>query len=322
MKTASKPKAAKPAAAAPNAAKRRAAATATVSAQAAAKPFVFGSEPTPVSTALPALDRMNEKLSRRLRTIVEGMSRNKVKLAAQATTTVRYAQWQDEQPDYLSLSIFSFLSPTTVAMLSIDAALIMRMVDARYGGTGASARGGGHELTPSEEHFAGRLIDAIAGALDDSWNEIVPVSFQLKSRETNQAFAIIAHSDEQVAIVSFDIEIAGVAARPLQLIYPMSSLRQVERELAVGTKDEARDTDFLWRGRLRQALGQVRVSARTVLARPEMKMGDVLRLSVGDIIPVNIPAQVPLFVGNRELALGIVGDHDGTAAIRIERITK
>lgn len=290
--------------------------------QPAVMPFVFGSETAPASAALPALDRMNEKLSRRLRSIFEGMSRSKVKLAAQATATIRYEDWQQSQPDYLCLSIFSFLSPTTVAMLSLDAALIMRIVDARYGGGGVAARQGHHELTPTEEHCAARLVDAIAEALNDSWNEVVPVSFQLKSRETNQAFANVARRDDQVAVVSFDVEIAGVAACPVQIIYPLVSLRQVERELALGTRDEVTEADFLWRARLSHALSQVRLDARTVLARPEMKMGDVLNLRPGDIIPVNIPPYVPLLVGNCELALGIVGDHDGTAAIRIERINK
>lgn len=287
-----------------------------------AQPFVFGSEAAPVSTALPALDRMNEKLSRRLRAIFEGMSRSKVKLTPRATATMRYEDWQQDQPDYLSLSIFSFLSPTTVAMVALDAALIMRMVDARYGGSGAAARPGNHEFTPTEENCATRLVEALAEALNDNWNEVVPVNFQLKSRETNQAFANVARRDEQVAVVSFDIEIASVAARPVQIIYPLVTLRQVERELALGTKEETADTDFLWRARLRHALGHVRVNARTVLARPEMKMRDVLNLRPGDIIPVNIPPHVPLLVGNRELALGIVGDRDGAAAIRIERINK
>lgn len=287
-----------------------------------AKPFAFGSEPTPASTALPALDRMNEKLARRLRTVFEAMSRSKLKLAPRPTTVLRYGEWQLEQPDILNLSIFSFLNPTTLAMLSIDPSLIMRMVDARYGGTGATVRAGTHELTSAEEHFAGRLIQAVSEALNESWNEVVQVNFQLKSRETNQTFANIARRDEQVAVISFDIELAGVAAPPLQIVYPLASLRQVERELAAGTKDDVSHSDYVWRLRLRQALGGVRVGARTVLARTEMSMAQVLRLAPGDVIPVTIPAHVPLFVGNRELAVGTVGDHDGCAAIRVERIIK
>lgn len=250
------------------------------------------------------------------------MSRTKVKLAARSTMTLRYGDWQDEQADYLNLSIFSFLSPTALAMLSVDVSLIVHMVDARYGGTGATVRPGNRELTSAEEHFAGRLIEAVASALNDSWNEIVPVNFQMKSRETNQAFANIARRDEQVAIVAFDIEFAGVGSPPLTIVYPLASLRQVERELALGTREDMADTDFLWRARLRQALGEVRVSARTVLAKPEMTMASVLELQPGDIIPLTIPTTVPLIVGNRELATGVVGDNDGNTAIRIERMKK
>ena len=68
------------------------------------------------------------------------------------------------------------------------------------------------------------------------------------------------------------------------------------------------------------AVGEVRIQARTVLARPELPLSELMQLQPGDVIPVSLPKSVPLIVAGRRVALGSVGEKDGKAALKIEKM--
>jgi flagellar motor switch protein FliM len=68
------------------------------------------------------------------------------------------------------------------------------------------------------------------------------------------------------------------------------------------------------------ALGEVRIDARSVLARPTLSVSEVLNLKTGDVIPISLPAMVPLLVAGRQIALGKIGEQDGRAALKVEKV--
>jgi flagellar motor switch protein FliM len=68
------------------------------------------------------------------------------------------------------------------------------------------------------------------------------------------------------------------------------------------------------------ALGEVRLQARSVLARPTVSVSELLDLKPGDVIPISLPAIVPLLVSGRQIALGKMGEQDGRAALKIEKV--
>jgi flagellar motor switch protein FliM len=59
-----------------------------------------------------------------------------------------------------------------------------------------------------------------------------------------------------------------------------------------------------------------------VLARPELSLARLMALQPGDIIPVALAEQVPMIVAGRVLAFGNIGENNGRAALRIDRIEK
>ena len=73
-----------------------------------------------------------------------------------------------------------------------------------------------------------------------------------------------------------------------------------------------------WAEQLRLLGEQVRLPVRTVLARPVLSAGEVARLSVGDVIPIRAPDRVALLSGRHKLAVGILDELDGHAAVRLD----
>lgn len=289
-------------------------------ASAAARPFAFGTEAGRPTSALPAIDRMNERLAKRLRDLVEPFARAKPKVAAEAVQVQSHAEWTAAQGEFGSFSLYSFRPLKGMILLSLEPLFVSRLVDAFYGGSGVPASKAAREFTGTEESLLGRLAEGIVAALADLWGEMIAVKPQLRSRETNAAFAAIAKPDEPVALCRFSVALGRGDPATVEILYPIASLRGVESELAAKSAEDAHARSGEWRDRLADAVGEIRVRARTVLARPELSLAELMDLQPGDVIPVSLPAQVPLLVEGRPIALGTIGEHDGRAALRIEKI--
>ena len=282
--------------------------------------FAFGSDAGRPMPALPALDRMNERMIRRMRELIEPFARTKPRVIAEPTRICSFADWQAEQPEFTSLSLYGFKPLKGAIMLSIEPTFVSRLVDAFYGGSGVPSSTRAREFTATEESLLGRLAENLIGALAEVWSEVVPVRPQLRSRETNVGFASIARAEDPIAVSRFTVAPWDQQPSNLEFIYPVASLRSVEAELAAKANEDATSRGDEWRQRLSAAIGEVRIKARTVLARPQLSLSELMQLQPGDVIPVNLPARVPLLVEGRRIAVGTVGENDGRAALKIEKL--
>lgn len=285
-----------------------------------ARPFAFGGEAPRTMSAIPALDRLNERMVRRLRDVIEPFARVKPKVATEPVTLRAFAEWQAEQDEFTSLSLYAFRPMKGSILIKVDPEFVSRLVDAFYGGSGAQAPRRAREFTATEEGLLGRLGEALIGALAEAWSEIVPVRPQLRARETNVGFAGLAKADEMIALARFTIAPWTGHSSVVEILYPVAGLRSIEPLLAARSHDDASAKSGEWRDRLGTAVGEVRIEARTVLARPELSLAELMQLQAGDIIPVSLARHVPLIVAGRRIALGTVGEHDGRAALKIDRM--
>lgn len=286
------------------------------------RPFALGSQASRPMAALPALDRMGERIARRLRTAIEPFARVKPRVTAEPVAIRRFADWRGTQPEFTSLNTYRFRPLKGGLLLAVEPELISRLVDAFYGGSGVAGASRPKEFSGTEERLLGRLSDALMAVLTEIWSEVLPgVQPQLTGRETNAAFASLVRDEEAVAVCRFTIGLSQGRALPIDIVYPVASLRAVEGELSARVHDDGLSASD-WRDRLGQVLGDVRVEARSVLARPELSVAELMMLKPGDVIPISVAAMVPLIVAGRVVAHGKIGDQDGRAAIQIEKVER
>ena len=80
---------------------------------------------------------------------------------------------------------------------------------------------------------------------------------------------------------------------------------------------EANEIDPIWKANLKDSVEQIYLPVRSVLARPTMRLSELSRLAVGDILPVAPTDNVPLIVGDRVFAHGSIGEQSGGVAFKI-----
>jgi len=285
-----------------------------------ARPFAFGNEARRTMPAIPAIDRLNERLVRGLRDVVESFAHTKPQVVNEPIEVRSLADWQAEQPEFTSISLYTFRPMKGAILLKLEPELISRLVDAFYGGSGAPTSRQPREFAATEEALLARLCEGVIGALGTVWGEVVPVRPQLRAREANVGFAGPARADESVAVTRFSVTPWTGFTTAIEIIYPIAGLRSVEPELIAKTHDHNAARSGEWRDQLEAAVGEIRIEARTVLARPELTLAEVLQLKTGDIIAVNLSKQAPLVVAGHRVAVGSVGEQEGKAALRIEKM--
>jgi flagellar motor switch protein FliM len=207
-------------------------------------------------------------------------------------------------------------------MIALEPTFITNMVDAFYGGTGNGLTARSGELTQSEKRLQKRLVDAIVDVLTKSWAETFPLSFEFSTHETNIAFANMVRPDELVVTQSFTIKPGMSRSTKVEILYPLALLQPIEDEIAMRAKAGPAGDDIDFKNKLLGALDNVALPVRSVLARPEMTVAQLLALKPGDVIPVTLSQTVPLLVGNRRFAEGTIGEQEGRAALMIENLNK
>ena len=229
--------------------------------------------------------------------------------------TTTFANWQASQTPMIVAHFHDRLIKPGLS-LAMPLALLARLTDGFYGGTGLPAAA--QTCGEAEQRVFLMVAKRAAEVISTTWHETDGSTPTLTacSFETDQS--AIFTPDDPVLIHRYDVTHGNAEAGELIIIYPCVGMRG--RIQPPGPTSASKSShDPVWQARLSEAVMETRVTVRTVIARPELSVARVLSLTVGDIIPITLPAWIPLTVAGRKLAHGSVGEANGRAAIKIHK---
>jgi flagellar motor switch protein FliM len=284
--------------------------------------YAFGRGEAQAPVMLAGLDRLGEKLARRVRALIEPIAGLRPQVDVQDAQVIDFGAWSEQVPVTSSISIYRMLPLKGQTLLRLDADMISTLVDCFYGGIGNRPLPARAEFTPTEDRLIARIAEALIARLVECWVDVLPLEPGLIIRETGVGFASATPAADQVVVQRFVIGLTRDQSWPIDIVFPLAALRTVEA--FVGTKIPADEEmmDPVWRARIAKRMADIRLPARSVLARPNLTVAELMQLQVGDVIPVNIGRRLPLVVGNRIVAHGTIGEQDGRAAFQIEALVQ
>lgn len=284
--------------------------------------YAFGRGDSQAPIMLSGLDRLSEKLGRRLRVLIEPIVGVRPQVTAQDTRVLDFGVWSAEAAAFCSLSIYRMMPLKGQMLLRMDATMISTMVDCFYGGIGNRPLPTRGEFTPTEDRLIARLSDSIVARLVETWSDILPLESSLVLRESAIGYTASAQPGDQMVLQRFTVSITREQEWSIDLLFPLSALRGVEALMGGNLPADEEHRDPVWQARIARRMRDIRMPARTVLARPNLSLAELMQLKVGDVIPVTIGRSLPLIVGNRIVAHGTIGEQDGRAAFQIEKLAQ
>jgi flagellar motor switch protein FliM len=267
----------------------------------------------------PGMVRVGERMARGLRTLITNVSPAFPVVAAQPARVLTFRQWRADQAAMTGICRFGMAPLKGAALAVIPPKLVAQLVDCFYGGSGDVAFDRA-DLSKGEQRFLERMGEMLIEVIAAAWADNCALTPSLLGVETETGHIAFVKDDDLVVVQALTINGAPFGSAAIEFVYGEASLRPVKGLSEVSEPDEAPGVDVVWRDRLQDAIMQVRLPVRTIFARTELPLTRLLCLKTGDMIPICLPTRVPVTIGGRNFAEGTVGESNGRASIRIEKL--
>ncbi|MEZ6212172.1 MAG: flagellar motor switch protein FliM [Phycisphaerales bacterium] len=256
-------------------------------------------------------------LSGFLRTIVE------VKVAHVAQMT--YYELISSLPNPTSFNLIEADEFEGRLCLEISPLIIYPIIDRLMGGSNRELFVPQRPQTVIETRLISKITDRAMEAMREAWQGVRDIKFRLTETESNPQLVQIVPPNEVVVVVGFELKL-GNRAGTMNLCIPYAVIEPFMEDLASqswfnSTKVRKASETM---GRLSKHLSGACVTVTGLLAETTISLGDLMSLSVGDLIVTEKEATRPALVcveGEKKM-FAEIGRHKGNRALKIVRPIK
>jgi flagellar motor switch protein FliM len=264
---------------------------------------------------LVALEPLAAKLARAMQSLLDIRASGEIEVTAGTANAARYPEWRIAQNPFGALLRLSRVDNGDELLIHLPGYLLSQIVDLHYGGSGAVPPHA--DFTAAELQFVGRIGERFALLLEAAGVEPV----RLVETHTDLLQAGWSKSREAIAVQPFTVEGGAIKPAVISLVLCSETVRTLsecdDRDIASNKPGDA-----AWAGRMRAAAMRVRLPARTILTRSDISFQRLLTLAPGDVLPLQVPTQIPFVVAGHIFAHGSLGEANGRAALLIEKMEK
>ena len=266
---------------------------------------------------MPTLQIINTRIARTLETLLAELLRKPIEVEARPNRLERHADHMPTLPLPASFNLVR-VRPLAGTILVVPAnPLVLMSVDCFFGGKGVIRENEPpREFTQVEKRIASLLLEAVFEAMTDGWRPVLKIAPELIGQEQNPHFAAIASGADRVIVTEFSIRHDGHEAT-LQLIIPRAMLDPIEEILDTTPRSDDSDHDESWREALRHRFVTAPIPVQTAQTTARLRLGAVLDLQAGDVIPVDLPDEILLEASGTPLFTGRAGASRKRNAIEI-----
>jgi flagellar motor switch protein FliM len=296
--------------------------TDTSGSSSAPQTFDFTNQERIVRGRFPALDVITERFSRCFQRTLSDMVQTGVEVVAGEVKIIKMNEYLRNLFFPTSLNILKIDALGGVGLLTLDSKLIFSVIDLYYGGNGQMRfKIEGREYTSVEMGLIRNLVNECVKCLLSSWEPVLPIEVEVLHSEMNPKFASIVDPIEMVVVSPVYVRFENQEGR-IDIVMPYAMLEPIRDVLEEGMRSLQGEGDKRWNKTLRDEAKGIEVLLSAELGRVNMSMEDLLAMEVGDIIPIDMPALVPIKVEDIAIAHGRLGDFEGKKAVQIMDFTQ
>ena len=284
-----------------------------------ARPYDFASQDRIIRGRMPTLEMVNERFVRLWRIGLFNLIRRSADLSVRGIDLVKFGEYMHSLYVPTNLNLVRFKPLRGMGLIVFEPKLVFAVVDNFFGGDGRyPTRIEGREFTVTEMRVIQLLLRQTFADLVEAWAPVMNVEFEYINSEINPHFANIVTPREYVVVSRFHVELEGGGGE-IHVTLPYSMLEPIRELLDAGIQSDRIDRDESWNSTLRQQLQLAEVTVSSVLAQKRIDLRQLPRLKVGDILPIELPAEVPVCVENIPVLTGQFGLANGRNAVKITR---
>ncbi len=269
---------------------------------------------------MPTLEIINERFARQFRISLYNFLRRTAEVSVGPVKVSKYSEFIRNLVVPTNLNLVHMKPLRGTALIVMDPTLVFLLVDNLFGGDGRfHTRVEGRDFTQTEQRIIQRVLDIIFETYAKSWEPVYPVKFEYLRSEMNTQFANIATPNEVVVSTTFSIDLGAVGGQ-MHICTPYSMIEPIRDLLTSSLQGETLEMDKRWVRLMRQQIQSAEVQLVASLGTAQMSLRDILKMKVGDVIPINVPPLVEAKVDGVPVMECSYGTRNGQYALRVEKL--
>ncbi len=281
--------------------------------------YKLGTDERIVRGRMQAIEVINERFSRNLRSSLLIFMRRNADISVGTVKIQKYGEFSRNLPVPSNINLLQMKPLRGTALFVFDPKLVFLVVDNLFGSDGRyHVRVEGRDFTQTEQRIIKRLLDVTLESYGKAWQPIYPVEFEYVRSEMHARLANIVAPNEMVIVSTFQIEFGPVGGA-LTVCFPYSMIEPIRDLMSNPLQDEVA-VDKHWIKHLTHQVQAADVELRAPFLSFESSVGQLMKLKVGDVLPVVIPKTVVAKVNGvpvMECAYGMSNNH---YALRVQKM--
>ncbi|TFW71752.1 flagellar motor switch protein FliM [Methylotenera oryzisoli] len=271
---------------------------------------------------MPTLEIINERFARLVRIELFNFLRRTVEVSVGPVRITKYSDFIRNLVVPTNLNLVQMKPLRGTALMVFDPTLVFLVVDNMFGGDGRfHTRVEGRDFTQTEQRIIQRILAIVFETYAKSWEPVYPIEFEYLRSEMNTQFANIATPNEVVVVTTFNVEL-GPASGEIHFCMPYSMVEPIRDLLTSPLQGEVLGADKRWVKLMTQQVQAAEIEIVADLATTDMRLGEVLNMKVGDVIPISMEDSIEAKVDGVPVMLCKYGLFNGQYALRVEKLLR
>jgi len=287
------------------------------------RPYDLSSPDRVVRHRMQTLELINERFARRMRNVFFSFMRRSADITVEPLRIQKYSDFERNLPVPSNLNVVDIKPLRGPSLFTFDPGLVFLVVDSLFGGHGRyGMRVEGRDFSAVEQRIIQRLLNMTLSSYAQAWEPVTALEPSYVRSETHTKFASITRGNEIVVVSTFQIEF-GAAGGQLNVCLPYSMIEPLRdlltRPLQTGAGDAI---DQRWAQQLSHQVRSADVELTVELARIDTTVAQLLRLNVGDVLPIAMPQTVTANAGGVPVLECTVGTFRQRYALRVQNVIR
>ncbi len=232
--------------------------------------------------------------------------------------TSRFGEFAEGLGSPLSINLLKVMPQGKTALIVFDFPLLYLAVDQYFGGAGPLKKTASRKmLSPTEMRMANLLRQIVTDELQNAWQSVTDLSFAFDSMADHIDDAWVFPRDALVLEARFTVAF-GDTSGSFQILMPYSLIETMRGVLSAeasgGKEDEA---SIEWSTLFAANVNRSKVAISGSISGLTLNLRDLVELSPGDVLPIEMPELVDINVEGVPVFRGMFGVSNGKHAVKI-----
>lgn len=281
--------------------------------------YSLGTDERIVRSRMHTLEVINDRFARHLRTTLLTFMRRSADISVGAVQIQKYGDFIRHLPVPANINLMQMKPLRGTALFVFDPKLVFLVVDNLFGSDGRyHVRIEGRDFTRTEQRIIMRLLNVTLESYGSAWQPVFPLDFNHVRSEMHAKLANIVAPNEVVINTTFQIEFGPIGGA-LNVCIPYSMIEPIRDLLSNPLQDEI-EVDKRWVRQLSKQVQSAGVELRANFLTMQSSIGQLLKLQIGDVLPVEIPEKIVATVNGVPVMECGYGTSNKHYALRVQQM--